>query len=995
MERKDKQELYVVGIGSSAGGLDALKSFFNGVKSSENLAFVIIQHQNPEHKTLLPKLLAKNTNIPIKIIEGNESIEPQIYVAPPGRNVEIKGGKFILSPPSGGYSPSPSVDFFFESLGNQYGMRSYGVILSGTGSDGSIGIRTIKSEDGIVFAQDLDEAAYDGMPSSAIETGIVDFVLPASSMAHEIDRLCSTQRDGILAHLKDSEDKDLNPIFTLLSEATEVDFRYYKPATVARRIERRMVATQNYNIKSYKEYIQSNHHEIKLLFKDLLIGVTSFFRDTEAFNTLREAIQDYIKKKSKKSLRIWSAGCSTGEEAYTLAILLYELLGEKVGSFNVNIFATDLDEDSIIKARKGIYPQSSFLKMDKKILSKYFIFKNGHFEATKKIRDMIIFSKHNLIKDPPFVKLDMISCRNMMIYMDQNTQKRLFEIFHYSLCPEGILFLGKSENASGETRYFKPISQKSKIFKRVAGIGKTPMSIYGRNKKPTPNISTPETQNSLEDEITQAIMDTIISNHYYSCVVLNENYELLYTQGDISNYLKLPQGRMNANIYKLINPSFSVELRAIITKALKDGTPATKHTIIKQDNKSIKVTIHAASIKSASHGNFIVLLFKEEDIYEITESKEYSSSDNDIKLREKELEDELNATREYLQTVVEELETSNEELQALNEELQASNEELQATNEEMETSNEELSSTNEELQSAYSELKSLYSEREEKRKVLQLYVDELKDSQKLLEAKNRELIDFQRELSQKEHMLNSIFQASNIGICITDEDGMFIKVNKAYGDIYGYSEDELIGNHFTKVVPQKDKEMAKKAHDDFIAGSCEIPAEWDVVGKNNENIKILATAARLHPEGDTIHKITTIMDITEYSKAQKRVIDSETKFRTIFNSTTGIIFIYPLNEALRPEGIVDANASALEFLGYSKKEIQALSIRDIIKDFDEKAIVELHEELMTNRHKTFKKQIENADGNLISAQIDASLINIDGKNSVLMIAREISKKENS
>ncbi|MFW6307830.1 MAG: chemotaxis protein CheB, partial [Campylobacterales bacterium] len=405
MERKDKQELYVVGIGSSAGGLDALKSFFNGVKSSENLAFVIIQHQNPEHKTLLPKLLAKNTNIPIKIIEGNESIEPQIYVAPPGRNVEIKEGKFILSPPSGGYSPSPSVDFFFESLGNQYGMRSYGVILSGTGSDGSIGIRTIKSEDGIVFAQDLDEAAYDGMPSSAIETGIVDFVLPASSMAHEIDRLCSTQRDGILAHLKDSEDKDLNPIFTLLSEATEVDFRYYKPATVARRIERRMVATQNYNIKSYKEYIQSNHHEIKLLFKDLLIGVTSFFRDTEAFNTLREAIQDYIKKKSKKSLRIWSAGCSTGEEAYTLAILLYELLGEKAGSFNVNIFATDLDEDSIIKARKGIYPQSSFLKMDKKILSKYFIFKNGHFEATKKIRDMIIFSKHNLIKDPPFVKL--------------------------------------------------------------------------------------------------------------------------------------------------------------------------------------------------------------------------------------------------------------------------------------------------------------------------------------------------------------------------------------------------------------------------------------------------------------------------------------------------------------------------------------------------------------------------------------------------------------
>eukprot|EP01022_Parablepharisma_sp_SALTPOND_P021683 TRINITY_DN43295_c0_g1_i1.p1 TRINITY_DN43295_c0_g1~~TRINITY_DN43295_c0_g1_i1.p1 ORF type:complete len:1153 (-),score=108.46 TRINITY_DN43295_c0_g1_i1:2103-5561(-) len=449
---------------------------------------------------------------------------------------------------------------------------------------------------------------------------------------------------------------------------------------------------------------------------------------------------------------------------------------------------------------------------------------------------------------------------------------------------------------------------------------------------------------------------------------------------------------MNANIYKLINSSFSVELRAAITKALKEDAPATKQTISKKDDKRTKTTIHAASIKSSSSGNFIVLLFKEDEINESIPTKEISSSDGESKYREKELEEELYATREYLQTVVEELETSNEELQALNEELQASNEELQATNEEMETSNEELSSTNEELQSAYSELKSLYTEREEKRKVLQLYVDELKESQKLLELKNRELIDYQKELSQKESLLSSIFETSNIGICITDEKGRFVKVNRAYIDMYGYSEKELIGYHFTKVVPPENREMATKAHDDFISGAEEIPTEWDVLGKNNKKIKILVTAARLKLEGDKTHKITTLMDITEHSKAQKKVIESENKFRAIFNSTLGMVFVYPINEELRPEGIVDANDATLEFLGYSKKKLKSLSIRDIIKDFDEKAIVELHKELIVDKNKTFTKFLETGSGEPIFAEIEASLIKVDGKNSIFMVARDMSDK---
>jgi len=733
-------DLVVVGIGSSAGGLEALQILLAKVSDNLNCSYIIAQHLSPTHRSMMVELLSRITNIPVVEVQNGIVIKPKtIYMTPENTDIYVNNSKIYLKNVDSTYGPKPSVNYFLNSLAQAYGSRSIGVILSGTGSDGAFGIRAIKASGGITIAQSPQSAKYDGMPISAINTGKVDIVASIENIATEIARIIDNLGKNIGESINETI---IQQIYRIIFEEKGVDFSQYKRSTIVRRIERRLAAVRVETLNDYVDYLKTNVEEVTNLYYDMLIGVTEFFRDAEVFENVREQILSLVAKKEQgEEIRFWSIGCSTGEEPYTLAILLSEVLKEKITKYKIKIFATDIDDESLKIARSGVYAETSLLNIDKELISKYFTIQKNHFEIKKSIRELVVFSKHNIISDSPFLRVDLVSCRNMLIYFNTTLQNRFFPIVHYALKDSGVLVLGKSETVGEHFDLFFATNKTLKIYKsQFTGIKELPrLYNYGGTSKNYEEPKSHVTKNEeevLEDKIIEATAQFLLNQ----CVLINSSNDIVYIKGDIP-FLTHATGRATTNIFKSIKEELKLEVRSVLNEVQKNKIyKSTQFRSVSLYGDVLKyVRIIIIPVKNEKNDDwFYALFFQAEDIQNLKGYILESDNENETIAN---LTSELTRTKSHLQNVIEELETSYEEMQSLNEELSSSNEELQSSNEELETTNEELQSTNEELQTAYSELKIVYDDKdirakqlEELTKKLRFQTDDLRKQKELTEA---------------------------------------------------------------------------------------------------------------------------------------------------------------------------------------------------------------------------------------------------------------------
>jgi two-component system CheB/CheR fusion protein len=710
---------HIVGIGASAGGLEALEGFFMAVPENSGIAFVVVAHLAPQHASILPELIQKKTSMNVCQVTDNMRVEPnRVYVIPPNKEMSILHGSLQLLELSKSKGVKLPIDLFLRSLAQDMGHRAVGIILSGTGTDGTLGIRAIKGETGMVMAQDVESARYDGMPRSAISTNLVDFILPPDKMPAQLMQYINSQDKKIL-HKTDieeyAEQTALQKIFVLMRAATDHDFSQYKKNTIYRRIERRMHVHQIDNIEDYVRYLQESERECTVLFKELLIGVTNFFRDPEAFELLGLKYLPGLldDKPDDYQVRIWVPGCSTGEEAYSIAMIVQEFMEAKKRHFSVQIFGTDLDEEAIGVARAGIYPESISADVSQERLKKYFTKVESHFLIKKNIREMVVFAPQNVIKDPPFTKLDMICCRNLLIYFGIDLQKKLLPLFHYSLRPEGLLFLGSSETIGQFTDLFAMCDKKWKIFSRKNGAKITSALDF---PAPGPAITMPEKEapavlKAVKDINSNHLMKAILSqSDIPSCAVVDDKANIIYIHGHTGRFLEPAQGESSINILDMARPGLKAALSNAMRQMASDRQEIVINNLqVKENGGHVAINLILKPLRDFQTGHRGLMLVVFEEITEARKRKEVKKIAQSRQKKSdevKRLEDELQYTRENLQTTIEELETSNEELKSTNEELQSTNEELQSTNEELETSKEELQSLNEESATVNSELQS-------------------------------------------------------------------------------------------------------------------------------------------------------------------------------------------------------------------------------------------------------------------------------------------------
>lgn len=707
-----------VGIGASAGGLEALEVFFSSMPSNSGLAFIVVQHLSPDYKSLMVELLSKRTRMRVFRAESGMRVEANcIYLIPPKKNLKIFHGKLILSEQDYSKGINLPIDIFLRSLAEDQGEKAIAIILSGTGSDGMRGIRAIKECGGMVMVQSQESAKFDGMPRSAISTGLPDFILAPHEMPDQLISFAKhpyVTKSSTSAPLLSDED-GLTRIFALLREQCKVDFTYYKPSTVNRRIERRMSINQTENLNEYVRLLEHRPQETTTLYRELLIGVTNFFRERDAFEFIKKQVfPTLFQGKENQEIRFWVAGCSTGEEAYSLAILCKDYMNQVGKKYNIKIFATDIDQEAIMRAGNGIYPESITADLPPGYLSTYFTRKEDHFQISHTLREMVVFAPHNIIKDPPFTNIDLISCRNLLIYLQPVLQKKVLELFNYSLNSNGILFLGSSETTGELADYFELIHHKWKVYrskgkqKNVFGatdfstILKEDTSSFRRSYSTYPMV-----RPHNEERLYERFLTTLADRHLPLSLIVNEKMEVLHIFGDTSDYFKVPSGRMNNDIVKMAVKELCIPLATGIQKVFAQQKEL-RYTNIRLPSKTIQLQIIPFQERKNLDPLAAVLISEIQQPQLSTESTVPTYDlDKESQQRIEDLEQELQFTRENLQATIEELETANEELQATNEELLASNEELQSTNEELQSVNEELYTVNAEYQSKILELKDL------------------------------------------------------------------------------------------------------------------------------------------------------------------------------------------------------------------------------------------------------------------------------------------------
>jgi len=703
----------IVGIGASAGGLEALEQFLRHVPQDSGMAFVIVQHLDPTHKGIMHELLRRATTMEVFQVKDRMRIRPNcVYVIPPNKDMSILHGVLHLFEPTTPRGLRLPIDFFLRSLASDRQEGSIGVILSGMGSDGTMGFRAIKEKGGLTLAQDPVSAKFDSMPKSAIGAGLADIVAPAEDLpgkiADYLKHALVIARTDIA--LEEKDQSALDKVLILLRSKTGHDFSMYKKNTVYRRIERRMSIHQIDRIAAYVRYLQENPQEVELLFKELLIGVTGFFRDEAAWEHLRQkAIPALMKtREDHPALRAWSAGCSTGEEAYSLAMVFQEAAGEvkPAKNFTLHIFATDLDRETIDKARQGSYPAGIAADVSPERLNRFFIKEDGGYRITKEIREMVTFATQNVIMDPPFIKLDVLICRNLLIYLTPELQKKLLLLFHYSLNAGGVLFLGSSETIGIFNHLFAPLDVRSRQFRRVESVMTAEIPAFPASFSPAPAGVTKELTMLKPAGNLQSFADQLLLQRFSPpAVLVNDKGDILYISGRTGKYLEPAAGKANWNIFAMARAGLRFDLGSAFQKALRQKGAVTVRGLTVDEGSgahTVDITVSAIQEPEALKG-MVMIVFNDMPAPAEKKTKVSAKTASAGHARVLEMEQELRHLREELQTTREEMQSSQEELKSANEELQSTNEELQSTNEELTTSREEMQSMNEELQTVNAE----------------------------------------------------------------------------------------------------------------------------------------------------------------------------------------------------------------------------------------------------------------------------------------------------
>jgi len=839
--------LVIVGIGASAGGLEALNDFVAQLPSDINASFVVIQHMSSTYRSMLVELLQRKT--PIKVQEARDGILPRpntIYVTPPSSSLVLQHGRFRLRAAPSDVVPKPSIDAFFTSLAEEKGEDAIGVILSGTGSDGAKGMRLIKVHGGMCFAQEPSSAKYNGMPLAAIDTGVAHRVLPPGAISTEIAAILDTG-SPVRPPVEDSTPAiSLTGLLAKVRRRTSVDFSGYKEGTLWRRIKRRMVATRMENFAEYASHVEHNPEEIDELYKDILISVTDFFRDREAFKALRATVAEILSHKEMgEELRIWVPGCATGEEAYSIAILVAEEMAEHKRECRVQIFATDIDADAMATARRGVYAASSMEEMREDLIRKYFtpINSSTHFEVSRRLRDMVVFARQDLTRDPPFLRLDLISCRNVLIYFASELQLRVLSVFHYALVPHGYLFLGRSEGVYHSDELFEGTGGDAKLYRRRAGAAAHPPAFAAPAVLSNLNMEQrQETQKGDNDLFAQ----TAAAIYVPPAVLVDNHMEIRHVYGEVTPFLSIASGSPRFELLHLLRPEFRAEVQPLILVAQRKNAAVYGKSHQIKGAGSVRLAVHP--VKPDGDHQFFMVAFEA-----VKRRRQAKRQDDTPELRE--LEEQLIATRENLQTMIEELETSNEEMQALNEELQASNEELQSSNEELEASNEELQSTNEELTTVNEEMR----------------------------IKSQELSELNAELQSVE---NSIGQP----LLVVDRDLKLVRYNRAAQDLFRLTSESRDSRLRELELPDGLKILTTVAAE--AMSHCETLERSRIAGGGR--IYTVSAAPFLTATRDLRGAIVTLSDTTAESLAEDKVRRSRQMLLSIMDHSPSLVALKDL-----------------------------------------------------------------------------------------------------
>ena len=713
----------IVGLGASAGGLEALEKFLAQVPPDCGLGFVVVTHQHPGHTSLLPELLGKCTRMRVRLAADGLAVEPNtVYLSlPEGYLAILHGTLHLMEPDEAGLLRLP-IDYFFRSLAEDQKEKAVGIVLSGTGTDGTLGLKAIKGATGMTMAQEPDSAKYSGMPSSAIATGLVDYVLPVERLPQRLIAYAAGPYLAAAGHEFGEEglSEPMQKILLLLRARTGHDFSAYKANTIRRRIERRINVHQLQGPQQYQRLLAENPHELDLLFRELLIGVTNFFRDADAFGVLARTVVPKLlaAHPDDAPVRVWVAGCATGEEAYSLAMLLQEGMDKLKKHFPVQIFGTDLDSEAIDVARAGLYPEGVARDVRPQRLARFFLKEDGGYRIKKEIREMVIFAPQNVLKDPPFTKLDLVTCRNLLIYLKPAAQERLLSLFHYALKPGGILFLGSSESITGLGDHFTAMNKKWKIFARKdAGLRHAlPAEFTTAATKAEAGSGGDVVERTRKQLLSTLIEKTLLTRYAPASVIVNDRGDILYIHGRTGDYLEPATGQPRLNILEMAREGLRLELPSALRRAAtQKGEVVHEGVRVKTNGShaSVRLTVVKLAEPESVRGLLLVTFATEPKPVTSDERRVTRSGKTPPRVtrhpslatgRVPELERELQYTKETLQTTVEQLQTSNEELKSTNEELQSTNEELQSANEELETSKEEMQSLNEELQTVNAQL---------------------------------------------------------------------------------------------------------------------------------------------------------------------------------------------------------------------------------------------------------------------------------------------------
>ncbi|MDO8473342.1 MAG: CheR family methyltransferase [Dehalococcoidia bacterium] len=958
----------IVGIGASAGGLAAFEAFFSGMPagSGPGMAFILVQHLAPDHKSILSDLVKRYTRMQVFEVKDGMAVKPNCaYIIPPGKDMAFLNGTLQLLEPSAARGLRLPIDFFFRSLAQDRHERAICIVLSGTGSDGTLGVRKVKGEGGMVMVQSPESTEYDGMPRSAIATGLVDYVLLPAEMPAQLIAYAAHVFGKAPHPVSSSPAKPENALkkaFILLRAQTGHDFSQYKQNTIARRIERRMAVHQIERLDEYVSYLQHNPAEVDALFRDLLIGVTNFFRDTEAFAALEKLVipRLFDGKPAGALIRVWAPGCSTGEEAYSIAILLRERLESLKRDFKVQVFASDIDRQAIEQARAGVYPSSIAADVPPERLTRFFVQEpdGGSYRIRKDIRDMLVFSEQDVIKDPPFSKLDLITCRNLLIYMGGELQKKLMPLFHYALNPGGFLFLGTSETVGEFLDLFAALDRKSKLYQRQeeAGFtrhapGKTLSPMSKSRAAPRHSAQAPGGSRLQPREITEG---ALLLRYAPGGALINEHGDILYLHGRTGLYLEPAPGDASMNILKMAREGLRRELTLALRNAVARKEPVHQPGLRVKTNegfKTVKLTVQPVTtgLSAAGEPPLFLVIFEEAPAREraqpkkatpVGSGKRAGKKATDSEARIAALEHELRSKEEYLRATAEELETSNEELKSSNEEMQSVNEEMQSTNEELETSKEELQSINEELSTVNAELHTKVT-----------------------------------DLSRANNDMNNLLSGTDVGTIFVDHQMRILRFTPAVTQVVNLIKTDVgrpVG-HILSNLAGYDHLVAdvKEVLDDLA------PKEVEV--QTREGAWYLLRIRPYRTQDNVIEgAVITFTDITDLRKAQAALRETEGLIRlaVVVRDARDAITVQDLKGR-----ILAWNPSSVRMYGWSETQALKMNVRDLVPEsLRKKALAMVRHISRAETLKPYRTQRVAKDGRIVEVLLTATaLVNESGE----------------